>query len=207
MIPFLEVTVTVASPAPTAFSTPAADTVATRASRRGERLAGRLLEDTHAHLAARGYAGAILVPSEPSLFDFYARFGYTPCAPMQTVVCEAAGEPLTLHRVSGEEYGRLRDSMLPQGGVRPGGAAIRLLEATALLYAGENLLVAVSRSGEQIVADELFGDVTLAPRVLGTLGAKAGRFRIAGGARDLAMARPLTDAPLPPICHFSLAFD
>lgn len=184
--------------------------VATRASHRGQGLAHRLLEDTHAHLASLGYAGAILVPSEPSLFGFYARFGYAPCAPMQTLVCEAAGEPLSLHRVSGEEYARLRENLLPRGGVYQGEAAMRLLEATATLYAGEELLVALTaviKEGEHVAATELLGDVSLAPRVLQTLGAKEGHFRVAGGDRPFAMVRDLTSNPLPTPQYFALAFD
>ena len=184
--------------------------VATRKSHRGQGLGRRLLEDTHTHLAALGYAGAILVPSEPSLFDFYARFGYAPCAPMQTLVCEAAGEPLLLRRVSGEEYCRLRERLLPRGGVCQAAEAMRLLEATATLYVGEDCLVAVTavtKEGARIVATELLGDVSLAPRILQTLGASEGRFRIAGGDTPFAMVRPLTDEPIPTPQYLALAFD
>ncbi len=181
--------------------------VATKKSHRGQGLCRRLLEDTHAHLARLGYAGAILVPSEPSLFDFYARLGYTPCAPMQSLACEAAGDPLPLRLLNAEEYGTLRARLLPHGGVQQGEAAMRLLAATAALYAGEDLLVAVTENGECTVATELLGDISLAPRVLRTLGTKEGKFRVAGGNAPFAMYRALTDKPIPVPQYFALAFD
>ena len=184
--------------------------IATAADRRGQGICRRLMEDTHTHLSALGYAGAILVPSEPSLFDFYARFGYAPCAPMHVMTCEAASEAVTLHRVSAEEYGALRDAHLPRGGVRQEGVSLRFLACQAELYAGDGFVLAARKEADALVAAELLGEPrklpALAPAILRALGCRTGRFRI-GGGDAFAMIRPLTDVPVKKPSYFALAFD
>ena len=181
--------------------------IATRISHRGQGVCRRLLEDVHARLKGLGYAGAILVPSEPSLFDFYARMGYEPCAPMQTITCRAEGEPLPLQRLNGEEYGRLRARLLPLGGIVQEGESLRLLEQQESLYAAEGLLLAAHEKNGRLSATELLGDLSLAPRVLASLGLPEGDFRIAGGSAPFAMIRKLSGKDFPPPASFALAFD
>ena len=83
--------------------------VAVEEKHRGKGLCAALMADTHALLKEQGYAGAILVPSEDSLFDFYAAMGYqticctdtlrcTPAATPTPALCPAATRrPLLLH--------------------------------------------------------------------------------------------------------------
>ena len=181
--------------------------IATRKTHRGQGLCRRLMDDVHARLKKAGYAGTLLVPSEPSLFDFYARMGYEPCAPMQTLVCRAEGEPIALRRVDGEEYGRLRARLLPLGGVVQEGESLRFLEKQEELYAADGLLVAAHRKRGQLLATELLGDPALAPRILATLGADEGRFRLSGGDAPFAMLYRLSSKDFPPPTYFALAFD
>ncbi len=182
--------------------------IATAKSHRGRGLCARLLADTHAQLSARGYAAALLVPSEPSLFGFYARFGYVPCAPMQMLSVAASDEPITLRRVGAEEYGRLRAALLPQGGVLQEGGALRFLETQAELFAGEDVLMAVRRESDgTLFGIELLGNAARAPQALCTLGVSHGSFRVAGGETPFAMLRALTDEPITPPTYFALAFD
>ena len=181
--------------------------IATRREKRGRGLCQALMTDTHAHLTDRGYDGAILVPSEPSLFDFYARVGYLPCAPMQTLTLAAADEPIALRRLNAEEYGRLREQYLPRGSVIQDKNSLRFLEAIAALYASDNLLVAAELRDGTLFCPELLGDTSLAPRIVRALGYTEGRFRLAGGHTPFAAYRPLTDrAPTAP-SYFALAFD
>ena len=181
--------------------------IATRKSHRGQGLCRRLMDDVHARLKRNGYAGALLVPSEPSLFDFYAKMGYEPCAPMQTVVCRASGEPIALRRVDGEEYGRLRARMLPLGGVVQEGESLRLLERQESLYAADGLLLAAHKKDGRLIATELLGDPDLAPKILTTLGATEGRFRVVGTDTPFAMLCKLSGKDFPPPAYFALAFD
>ncbi len=180
--------------------------IATAADRRGQGICRRLMEDTHAHLASLGYEGALLVPSQASLFDFYARFGYVPCAPMQALTCHAAEQGIPLHRVNAEEYGARRAALLPRGGVRQEGVSLRFLEQQSNLYAGDGFVLAARKEGDVLVATELLGDLSVAPRAVRALGCREGRFRI-GGGEPFAMVRPLGDAPVESPTYFAFAFD
>ena len=180
--------------------------IATAKSHRGQGVCRRLMEDTHAHLQALGYDGALLVPSEPSLFDFYARFGYVPCAPMHVMTCEAAGEGVAVRRVSAEEYAAYRTSLLPRGGVWQDGVSLRFLETQSDLYAGDGFVLAVQKEADALIANELLGDASVAPRVVRALGFRDGRFRLAGG-EPFAMICPFGGAAIPAPTYFALAFD
>ena len=50
--------------------------IATDPASRGRGLASELITEAVASLRERGYKAAMLIPSEPSLKDFYARFGF-----------------------------------------------------------------------------------------------------------------------------------
>ena len=180
--------------------------IATAKSHRGRGVCGRLMEDTHAHLARLGYAGALLVPSEPSLFGFYARFDYAPCAPMQILTCSAGSESASLCRVSAEEYGARRKALLPRGGVWQDGVWLCFLERQSDLYAGDGFVLAARKEGDALIADELLGDLSVAPRAVRVLGCCDGRFRVAGG-ESFAMCRFLGDAEFAMPTYFALAFD
>lgn len=181
--------------------------IATRRSHRGRGLCQSLMHDTHAILRARGYVAALLVPSEPSLFDFYARVGYAPCVPMQILAADAADAPISLRRVSVQEYGEWRAKCLPPHGVHPSPEMLDLLAAQEELYRGEGILLAAHAEGDTLAATELLGDTAHAGRILRALGCSRGRFRVAGGKTPFAAYLPLCDdAPAPP-SHFSLAFD
>lgn len=181
--------------------------IATRRAYRGRGLCRDLMRDVHALLRARGYAAALLVPSEPSLFDFYAKMGYAPCTPMQTVTAEAADGSLTLRRVCAEEYGELRRALLPPRAVGASREMLALLGEQEELYAGEELLLAAHREDGALVATELLGDPRRAGELLKFLGLTRGKFRVAGGETPFAAYLPLSeDAPDAPL-HFSLAFD
>lgn len=180
--------------------------IATAKSHRGQGVCRRLMEDTHAHLVRLGYEGALLVPSEPSLFGFYARFGYAPCVPMHVITCEAAGEGVPIRRVSADEYAALRAALLPCGGVRQDNVSIRFLESQSDLYAGDGFVLAVQKEPDTLIADELLGDASVAPRAVRALGYRDGRFRLSGG-EPFAMIRPLGGVTIPMPSYFAIAFD
>ena len=50
--------------------------VATKKTRRGQGISTRLLEAAHQKMQAEGSSASILVPAEPSLFEFYGKRGY-----------------------------------------------------------------------------------------------------------------------------------
>ena len=181
--------------------------IATAKEQRGKGLCRRLMENTHEHLKQKGYAAAMLVPSEPRLFGFYERLGYRNATKVSERVCFAADEPIELVRIGEEEYGRLRRRMLPDGGVVQEKDQLTYLAAQAELYRGEKILLAARREAGELIGMELLGDPEVAPKILCALGASNGRFRTVGQAQDFSMIYPLCDQNCPTPTYFGLAFD
>lgn len=180
--------------------------IATARERRGRGLCRALMEETHRTLAARGYAGALLVPGNEALFSFYQKMGYRTCSTVGEITCTAAPAPIPLRRLTGEEYAALRRQLLPPNGVLQEGKNIAFLEKQATLYAGEDFLLAATREGDTLRGLELLGNAAVAPAILRALGYATGRFRIPAGESPFAMYLPLDPQRTPPT-YFGLAFD
>ena len=180
--------------------------IATARAHRGKGLCRALMEKTHRHLADCGYAGALLVPGEASLFDFYAKMGYRVCSTVGEIACAAAPAPVLLHRLTGEEYAALRRRFLPPNGVLQEGKSIAFLEKQAALYAGEDFLLAARREGDALYGLELLGNAKAAPAALRALGCATGRFRIPAGSTPFAMYLAFDPQHTAP-AYFGLAFD
>ena len=180
--------------------------IATARSHRGRGLCSALMEDTHRHLCARGFAAALLVPGEPSLFTFYEKLGYRVCCSVGELACRAGEEALSLREIDTVEYARRRRELLPLGGVIQEGENLRFLSTLATLYAGDGVLLAAQREGDTLHGLELLGDPRSAPAILRELGCSHGRFRVPADERPFAMIRPLGDRPVSPT-YFGLAFD
>ncbi|MBO5892460.1 MAG: GNAT family N-acetyltransferase [Oscillospiraceae bacterium] len=176
--------------------------VATAKAHQGKGLCRALTEDTHAHLKARGYAGAILVPAEPSLFAMYGKMGYQNLSCMNSFSCTAAGI-CDLRPAAPEGYAAARNALLPTGGVRQA-MGISYLAGYAELYIGADFTLAGVRKGDTFIAMELLGNKDAAPAILGALGLKQGSFRTPG-SKPFAMYHSLSESPAP--TYFGLAFD
>lgn len=181
--------------------------VATAKAHRGQGLCRRLMEDTHRHLAVRGYAGAILVPGEESLFRFYERLGYRVCSGVRSFSCDAGDAACAIRGVGTAEYAALRRQFLPRGGVVQEGENLAFLADQAALYAGEDFVLAARREGETLVGIELLGDSASAPPAVRALGCRRGTFRTPGNEVPFAMYLPLDGGILPQPAYFGLAFD
>ena len=181
--------------------------IATAKRFRGKGICRALMQDTHNLLAERGYAAALLVPGEDSLFSFYEKMGYRLCSHIGEIRCSATQGPLDIREISSEEYAALRRKLLPFGGVIQENENIRFLEAQAAFYAGEKFVLAARREKDVLYGVELLGDVTVASAVTGALGCDKGRFRTPGGKTPFAMCCALGDNDFPPPAYFGLAFD
>lgn len=181
--------------------------VATARAHRGKGLCRQLMENTHAHLAAHGYAAALLVPGEKKLFSFYEKLGYRVCSHIGELSCRASDIPTALRQIDIKEYAERRRSLLPPNGILQENKNLTFLQAQASLYAGEDFLLAARREGESLYGVEWLGDTKKIPTVLRTLGYAKGRFRISKVDTPFAMYYPLENkAPTPPF-YFGLAFD
>lgn len=178
--------------------------VATAKEHRGKGLCRVLTENTHSHLKYLGYAGEILVPAGADLFRMYEKLGYSTCASVTEFFCTAEDAPAEIRPVDKEEYRLLRRQFLPENGVVQEGDNLDFLQNMADFYAGDDFVVAVSRT-EEFFAPELLGQAQAAPGILAALRKKEGKFRGPGDAAPFAMYLPLSDAPAPE--YFGLAFD
>ena len=159
--------------------------VATLEDFRGKGFCRQLMEKTHRDLQASGYAGCVLVPGSRALFGLYEKLGYTAFCPMQTENVAAAGAPLPLKAVSPDQYSRLRVALLPERGVEQTG--MEYLATFTRLYTAENCLFSVAQEGCTAYFQEFLGDTAQLPRILSTLGAEEGSFRLYGTGAPWAM--------------------
>ena len=179
--------------------------VATAAAHRGKGFCRGLMENTHAHLAYLGYAGAVLVPGTKDLFDLYASLGYKTCGWISEFSCAAAEHPASLRAVDAVEFAALRRRYLPAGAVVQEGANLDFLQTMARFYAGDDFLLTVSAGDGKFFAPELLGNVLAAPSILTAFGKKEGLFRAPGTQKPFAMYRTLGNGSVP--TYFGLAFD
>lgn len=174
--------------------------VATAKAHRGKGLCHELMAQIHRLLASQGYAGAIVVPGEESLRQFYAGMGYENFGGIREFACDAGPVPAVLTPLETAEFARLRRQYLPAGSVAQEGENLEFLRQFARFYAGPDFLVTV---GPQSVA-ELLGNTEAAPGILAALGRKSGNFRTPG-ATPFAMYKPLGQENPP--TYFGFAFD
>ncbi len=181
--------------------------IATARAYRSQGVCSALMDDTHRHLSALGYSGAVLVPGERWLFDFYARRGYAVCGYIGEIHEVAAEVGVGLRSLDADGYAKLRRVFLPEGGVIQENENLGFLCAQAQLLTGDGFLLAARREGDSLVGLELLGDTASAPKILRTLGLERGVFRIPTGDEPFAMYRALGNSDTPAPTYFGLAFD
>ena len=179
--------------------------LATKESHRGRGIARALLERAAETLKDQGVSGMLLVPGGPTLFDMYRKLGFADTLYVDEFSVEAAGGPVPVRQISGEEYARLRREALPAGSVVQEGENLAFLASFARLYAGDGWLLAGVLEDDRFTGMEFLGDRRVAPGILAALGAKSGTFRAPGEARPFAQYRSLDGTPAPR--YFGLAFD
>ena len=180
--------------------------VATKKSHRGKGLCRKLMDDTHAHLRTRGYAGALLVPQTDDLRKMYRAMGYMPCTSVSEFTCEASETAAALHRIDRDTYAAARRTFLPEGGVLQENENIAYLENMAFFYQGEDFLLAARLENRELYSPELLGNTAAAPGILKALGCRKGTFRVPGDDIPYAMFLPFADSVRKPT-YFGLAFD
>ncbi len=181
--------------------------VATAKAYRGQGICKSLISDTHSYLSGHGYEGVVLVPGNRELFKFYEGMGYQTCSHMKEICCTAEGKGIEVRRVNQAEYARLRRQMLPEGGVVQEKENLDFLETQATCLAGDKFLLAFREENHNLYGIELLGDVSVAPKILSTLGYTKGIFRVPGEERPFAMYLSLGNPNLSAPEYFGLAFD
>lgn len=177
--------------------------VATDEAFQNRGLCRRLMTETHDHLRAQGYAGAILVPGSRELFALYEKLGYRTCSHVDQITC-AAGTPVPLRPIGTEEYAAARRALLPDGGVVQEGTTLDFLACFAHFYAGDGFVLAATAEAGKAHIHELLGKVDAAG-VVAALSAREGCVRTPGTTVPFAMYHSLDGGPAP--SYFGLALD
>lgn len=162
--------------------------VATHPDHRGKGLASRLLEETHDHLKALGYAGTVLKPAK-GLFPFYERLGYTISGYVRYIAAKAAQTPVELMELSPHAYSSGRLGYLPKDRVAQRGVIIDFLASFAKFYGYYDSIICVSR--EEPVVIEYMGSAESAPGILAALGIKEAELPTFGTDIPHTMWHPL----------------
>lgn len=182
--------------------------VATRKSHRGKGLCASLMDDTHKYLSERGYSCAVLVPSEPSLFDFYEKMGYKTCSYITELESVAKEGCVGFEKIGKSEYAALRRKYLPQNGVIQENENLDFFETYAAFYKGEDFVFAGYTNKGKLYCAELLGNREKFENIVFALDCEIGFFRAPQGEnlRPFAMGYPLDGNYLPEL-YFGLAFD
>lgn len=171
---------------------------------RGQGLCKALMEDTHRHLLQAGYELAVLVPSDVGLRQMYGKLGYENFGGMDCIHA-VAGEKIPLRPLDAVEYGTLRKSLLPEGGILQEGVTLEYLGKFAQFYAGEDFLACCAIENGKLRCLELLGNTQKASGIVAAHGAQEGTFRIPGKS-PFAMCLPLKQRLVCP-GYFGLALD
>lgn len=154
--------------------------VATKKEFQGQGLCRALMEDTHKHLQALGYAGAALVPGNAGLFSLYGKLGYQSFCPMTLHTVAPGKNALPLTVIGWEDYEMLRKPYLPENALLQEGKTLEFLSTFAQFYRGEKSLFCGYREEEIFHICEYFGSAEILPQISATLGA-AVKVRLPGG--------------------------
>lgn len=175
--------------------------IATRKAYRGRGLCRQLMEQTHRHLKALSYDGAILVPAGEKLFSMYGAMGYQSFCSMQNHTVTAAEKPVEIKLLSAEGYFALRQQYLPEQGILQEDIGAYLATFTEF-YGVDGAIMCLSREKDSLQFQEFLGDTRCLPGILAALGAKTAQVRLPGGA-PYAMYLGFT-GPLPENAYFGI---
>ena len=175
--------------------------VATDPEHRGKGLASQLLTDTHNHLKAAGYAGAVLKPAN-GLFPFYGKLGYVASGHVRRFCVKSGSSPVNIKALNAAEYGRLRVSYLPENAVMQEGVTLDFLSTFAEFYASEDSVFCVSR--DEPIFFEFLGNHNSAPGILAALDIKSAEIPTPGDEIPFTMFLPLNCTKIPGYLGISL---
>lgn len=170
--------------------------VATAAELRGQGICHALMEDTHAHMKALGYATAILSPADERLNKFYEGIGYKTCSNIHEFTCEGLlshdYKNISIRKVDKHEYSNIRRRLLPPNGIIQENENLDFLETQAEFYTGDDFLLVADGDDDVLNGIELLGNIDNAKAIVSALGYKRGRFRTPGSDKPFAMYLPLS---------------
>lgn len=176
--------------------------VATEKAHRGQGLCRQLMENTHAHLQRNGYCGAVLVPAETGLWDYYGTMGYRKFGSIRNFTATAGAENAHLEEISAAQYSQERKSYLSDPLCEE--QAITFYGTWGRLYQGPDFLLAAARDDRLLYVQEFLGNPEKAPAVVAALGCDRGQFRTVGDCEPCGMYLLFKNIPVPAYLGFPL---
>ncbi len=158
---------------------------------RGQGIGKRLLETACRSLEDRGFAAALLIPAQQSLYGYYEKLGFASFGRMQQETVTAHGPEAEITRVTAEEYAQRRQALMPRFVWEM--PMLSYLERVCPLYAGQDYVLAVGDGTVQ----EYIGPRELLPRLLYTLNIDAAQAHLSGGQDPAGMANCFEKISLP----------
>lgn len=180
--------------------------VATARDYRGRGMCHMLMDASHRLLREQGFAVAVLVPGESTLFDFYGKMGYKTFCSVSEYTFNADDLGVSLQKICKEEYSAVRRELLPEDSVIQERECIDYLSSYAELYKGDGFLCACVKSGDFLRITELLGEGK-PEGIAYALSCNAGSVRREGAGRRFAMYLMLGNEIAEPPRYFGLAFD
>lgn len=188
--------------------------VATKKSHRGRGLSRMLMEHTHRHLQTCGYAASLLVPGEASLFGFYEKLAYRPASGL-TFLRGIAKDPIALTPLSPEDYLALRETALPEGGVRQKDESLSFLSRFSDFYRCDGAIFALYKDQPEdksvLSALEFLpleeNSESLPASIAAAMGFQTYSFRTVGNEVPFSLYYPLSSPALSPPAYLGWAFD
>lgn len=177
--------------------------VATEETFRGQGYGRQLMEKAHMMLQEQGYVGAVLVPAEKQLVNWYATQGYRAFykAKKQEISADTA---VTVTEISAQQYAAFRQERLPKA-PQPGKALYDYFATYGGFYQAEDCIFAAAIQGEKVYFQEFLGDKQKLSHIVGGLNAKTGIAWAEDEQSVFAMYYPLTETKMPH--YFSFALD
>ncbi len=159
--------------------------VATEKTHRGQGLCRQLMENTHAHLQRNGYSGAVLVPAEDGLWDYYNTMGYRKFGGVRKFTANAGGQSAPLEEITATQYSQSREAYLtaPLNEAN----AIAFYGTWGKFYRGPDFLLAAARDERLLYVQEFLGNPEKAPAAVAALGCDRGQFRTVGNSEPCGM--------------------
>ncbi|MBQ8356950.1 MAG: GNAT family N-acetyltransferase [Clostridia bacterium] len=137
---------------------------------------------THPNHRGKGYAKRLLLqeaarypvflrPMSPSLFDFYAKAGFSPISPIMQIKGPATAADEHCHLLSATAYLIARDALAPLPCCRPTPELLSLYaDGGGFASCGEDAAVLYEKREDTILFKEYWGNPDLAPRLAAFLG-------------------------------------
>ncbi len=177
---------------------------ATKTEFRGRGIFAHLLKQAFAVAVERGCDGSFLRPASPSLFTYYARFGYEPFFYCHTLHGLAKAAPLTLNSLSAQAYAARRLALSEATVVwEPCFVEYSMGEAVKISAEKQQGLSLYSKRGNTLYIAELLGFGASSGRIAAALAAQNGcdtftaRIPATDKTECFGLLKPFKTIPMP----------